>query len=186
MELTLCVFCGSKTGIRADYVAAARHMADVLAGRGIGLVYGGGRVGLMGTLADRVLASGGRVVGVIPRALFEREVAHEGLSELHVVDSLLERKELMIEISHGFVALPGGMGTADELFEVLTWAQLGLHRKPCGLLNAAGYFDPLLQLLDSMVGQGFLAPEQRDLLRVDTDSSALVARMLPELLDGGH
>lgn len=174
----LCVFCGSNAGARAVYAGAASELAAELAGRGIELVYGGGRVGLMGLIADAVLARGGRVLGVIPRNLFRREVVHEGLSELQVVDSMLERKALMIEQSDAFIALPGGFGTLDELFEVLTWSQLRIHAKPCGLLNPDGFFDGLLAFLDQQVREGFVRAEHRALVQVETRAAPLLDRLL--------
>ncbi len=160
----LCVFCGSSAGSNDAYLRAALDLAESLTRNGIDLVYGGARVGLMGAVADGVLAHGGTVIGVIPRGVLEREVAHDGLTELHVVGSMHERKAMMAELADGFVALPGGMGTLEELCEVLTWGQLGLHAKPCGLLNVAGYFDPLLQFFDRMVDQQFLRPENRSVV----------------------
>ena len=172
----ICVFAGSNPGTSATYRAAADELGRTLARRRIGLVYGGARVGLMGALADAALASGGEVIGVIPEALVAREIAHAGLSELRLVGSMHERKALMNELADGFIALPGGWGTLEEWFEVLTWGQLGLHRKPCGLLNAAGYFDGLLRFIDHMIQQGFVRPEFR---------SAIVQTAAPEaLLDG--
>jgi uncharacterized protein (TIGR00730 family) len=173
----LCVYCGSSSGSRTDYIEAARRLGQLMAEQGIGLVYGGGRVGLMGKLADAVLAAGGEVIGVIPSALMAREVGHTGLKDLRVVGSMHERKALMVELADGFVALPGGIGTMDELFEVWTWAQLGSHRKPCGMLDVAGYYAPLLGFLDHMVAQGFLRTEHRRMLVVDQDPQALLARM---------
>jgi uncharacterized protein (TIGR00730 family) len=160
----LCVFCGSKAGDGDAYAGAARQLGGLLVGRGLGLVFGGGHVGLMGVLADAVLAAGGQAVGVIPKALVDRELAHGALTRLHVVATMHERKALMADLSDGFVALPGGFGTADELFEILTWAQLGLHAKPVGLLNVAGFFRPLLAWLDHTVATGFLRPRHRQLL----------------------
>jgi uncharacterized protein (TIGR00730 family) len=160
------VFCGSSLGGREEYAAVARLLGRALARRGLELVYGAGNVGLMGVLADAALAEGGRVVGVIPRALVEREVAHAGLTERHLVATMHERKALMADRSGAFIALPGGFGTADELFEILTWAQLGIHAKPIGLVNVAGYFDPLLAWLDRAVADGLLRPAHRDLLLV--------------------
>lgn len=173
----ICVFTGSRDGAGGEFAAAARELAGLLVGRGISVVYGGAEVGMMGVLADEVLARGGRVIGVIPHHLTEREVAHSGLTELRVVDSMHERKMVMSDLSDGFIALPGGFGTLDELFETLTWAQLGLHGKPCGLLNVAGYFDSLLAFLDHAVERGFLAPEYRRMLLSDTDPVALLDRM---------
>jgi uncharacterized protein (TIGR00730 family) len=173
----VCVFCGASPGHRPVYAEAARRLGRLLASRGTGLVFGGGRVGLMGVVADAVLAAGGEVVGVIPRALVEKEVAHDRLTDLHVVDTMHERKALMVDLSDGFVALPGGVGTLDELSEVLSWAQLGLHRKPCGVLNVEGYFDPLLAMLDRGVAEGFVRPEDRAFLLVDDEPAALLDRM---------
>lgn len=162
----VCVFCGSSPGKRAEYLEAARETGRTLAQRGIGLVYGGGSVGLMGAVADAALAAGGEVVGIIPRALQLRELAHPGLTSLHVVGSMHERKARMAELSDGFVALPGGMGTLEELAEILTWGQLGLHARPCGLLDVAGYYGPLIAFLDRAVEEGFIRPEHRRLLLV--------------------
>ena len=171
---SLCVFCGSRSGTEAAYDEAARALGRALAAEGITLVYGGGRVGLMGVVADAALGAGGEVVGVIPRALLEREIAHSGLTVLRVVGSMHERKALMSELSEGFIALPGGTGTLEEFFEVLTWAQLGEHRKPCGLLNAGRYYDPLLAVFDHMVQQGFLSEEHRAMVLVETEPEALL------------
>jgi uncharacterized protein (TIGR00730 family) len=156
---SLCVFCGSNTGRRPEYADAARQLGAEMVRRGIDLVYGGGRVGLMGLLADAVLAAGGEVTGVIPAALAERELAHTGVTHLIVVSSMHQRKATMAERSDGFVALPGGIGTWEEFREMLTWAQLGLHGKPCGLLDVAGYYRPLRQLLENGAAEGFLAPQ---------------------------
>lgn len=172
----ICVFCGSSPGARDEYVDTARALGTALATQGLGLVYGGGRVGLMAVVADAALEHGGEVIGVIPQALADKEVAHQGLTELHVTTSMHERKALMADRSDGFVALPGGLGTLEELFEVLTWAQLGFHDKPCGLLNAGGYFDPLIQFLDHVVAERFLKPEHRAMLLVaDTPGDMLAA-----------
>jgi hypothetical protein len=160
----VCVFCGSSEGARAEYADAARRMGAALARRRIGLVYGGGRVGLMGAVANAVLGAGGEVVGVIPHGLVVREAAHEDVTELHVVDSMHERKSLMASLADAFVSLPGGMGTIEETCEMLTWAQLGIHRKPCAVLNVEGYFDPMLAFLDHAVAEAFLRPEHRALL----------------------
>lgn len=168
------VFCGSSIGVATAYADAARSLGTLLAQRGVTLVYGGGKVGLMGVLADAALTAGGRVIGVIPQALLDREVGHLGLTDLRVVHSMAERKSLMGELSDAFIALPGGIGTLDELFEVWTWTQLGLHDKPCGLLNVAGYFDPLLRFLDHATEQEFLAPSQRALLSVEEVAEALL------------
>ena len=170
----LCVFCGSRSGTEVAYDEAARALGRALAADGIRLVYGGGRVGLMGVVADAALGAGGEVVGVIPRALLEREIAHSGLTDLRVVGSMHERKALMSKFSEGFIALPGGTGTLEEFFEVLTWAQLGEHRKPCGLLNAGRYYDPLLAVFDHMVQQGFLSEEHRAMVLVETEPEALL------------
>ena len=171
----ICVFCGSSPGARPEFGAAAEQLGHALAGAGIGLVYGGASVGLMGRLADSALAAGGEVIGVIPRALVDQEVAHHGLADLRVVGSMHERKALMADLADGFIALPGGMGTLDELFEILTWAQLGLHHRPIGLLDVAGYFAPLLAFLDGAVAARFLAPPHRAMLLVERDPEALLA-----------
>ncbi len=173
----ICVFTGSKVGAGGEYAAATREMGALLAARGHAVVYGGAQVGLMGVLADAVLAGGGQIIGVIPGFLTATEIAHPGLTELRVVDSMHERKMLMAELSDGVVALPGAFGTLDELFEALTWAQLGLQRKPCGLLNVAGYFDALLAFLDHVVERQFLAPEHRAMLLAESDGAALLDRM---------
>ena len=170
----ICVFCGSSPGAQPEFGAAAELLGRALAGAGIGLVYGGASVGLMGRLADSALAAGGEVIGVIPRALVDQEVAHHGLADLRVVGSMHERKALMADLADGFIALPGGMGTLDELFEILTWAQLGLHHRPIGLLDVAGYFAPLLAFLDGAVAARFLAPPHRAMLLVDHDPEALL------------
>jgi uncharacterized protein (TIGR00730 family) len=165
----VCVFCGSSAGGRALYREAARRLGELLAAGGLGLVYGGGHVGLMGVLADAVLHGGGEVVGVIPQALVDRELAQLNLTRLEVVDTMHQRKARMADLADAFAALPGGYGTADELFEVLTWAQLGLHARPVGLLNVAGFFDPLRQWLDHAVREGFVRAEHRRLL-LEADS----------------
>jgi uncharacterized protein (TIGR00730 family) len=170
----LCVFCGSRPGVREVYVESARRLGEALVARGLGLVYGAGHLGLMGALADAVLGAGGEAVGVIPQALVERELAHHGLTALHVVDSMHQRKALMADLADGFLALPGGSGTADELFEMLTWAYLGFHAKPVGLLNVASYFDALVAWLDHSVHEGFLKVQHRSLLRVADDPEALL------------
>jgi uncharacterized protein (TIGR00730 family) len=173
----ICVFCGSSAGGRPAYAEAARALGRLLAAEGIGLVFGGGRVGLMGVVADAVLAGGGEAIGVIPEALLRREVGHTGLTELLVVESMHERKARMADLSDGFVALPGGFGTLEELFEVVTWAQLGIHPKPCGLLDVAGYYEPLLQLLDRGVDESFIRPQHRGLVLAGTDPARLLERM---------
>jgi uncharacterized protein (TIGR00730 family) len=174
---SLCVFCGSSPGAHPGYAALASHAGALIATRQLTLIYGGGRVGLMGALADAALAHGGRVVGVIPQLLIDREVGHAGLSQLHVVRTMSERKLLMGELADAFLALPGGIGTLDELFEAWTWTQLGLHRKPCALLNQDGYYDPLLEFLDRAVEQGFLQPRYRAALLVDTELQPLLDRL---------
>jgi len=170
----ICVFTGSRPGARADYGAAARALGRTLAQRGIGLVYGGGNVGLMGEMADAALASGGEVIGVIPESLVRKEVAHGGLSELRVVRSMHERKAQMADLADAFIALPGGMGTLEELFEILTWAQLGLHAKPCGLLDVCGYFERLLGFLDRAVAEDFLRQDHRRLLLYAEEAESLL------------
>ena len=170
----VCVFCGSSVGARPEYRAAATRLGTLLGSNGIDVVYGGASVGLMGAVADAALAAGGRVVGVIPRRLVDRELAHPGLAELHVTESMHERKALMSDLSDGFVALPGGFGTLEELAEVTTWAQLGLHRKPIGVLNVTGYFDLLLEFAGRMVADGFLSAEHRRLLITATTAEDLL------------
>jgi uncharacterized protein (TIGR00730 family) len=172
----ICVFCGSNFGQSEKYRAMAVKLGQDLAARGLGLVYGGGNVGLMGVIADAVLERGGEVIGVIPEDLVKKEVAHKGLSDLRVVGSMHERKALMASLSDGFIALPGGFGTLDEFCEILTWAQLGLHEKPCGILDATGYFDLFLKFVDHSVAQGFIRAEHRDLLlRFDASEALLDA-----------
>ena len=173
----ICVFCGSARGVRPDYAAAARSLGRELVSRRLTLVFGGGRRGLMGELASSVLDAGGEVVGVMPRSLYELEVAHTGVTDLRVVDSMHERKALMADLSDAFIGLPGGLGTLEELFEVLTWAQLGIHEKPCGLLEVAGYFEHLIALLDHAVGERFLREEHRALLMVERSPAALIDRL---------
>jgi len=172
----ICVFTGSRHGARSEYAEAAKHLGRELVARGYGLVYGGGKVGLMTVIADTVLELKGHVTGVIPSSLVSKEVAHLGLSELRVVDSMHERKAVMAELSDGFIAMPGGIGTMEELFEVISWAQLGLHEKPCALLNVAGYYDPLIQFLDHAVEQDFVKPKHRELLIEESDPARLLAR----------
>jgi uncharacterized protein (TIGR00730 family) len=173
----VCVFCGSGDGGHPAYAEAVRELARTIVASGDGIVYGGGRAGLMGALADAALEAGGEVVGVIPGALVEREVAHQGLTELHVVDSMHERKALMSDLSAFFVTAPGGLGTLEELFEVLTWSQLGLHDKPCGLLDVRGYYDRLAGFLDHAVAEGFLRPESREILLVNDEAGELLDRL---------
>jgi uncharacterized protein (TIGR00730 family) len=172
----ICVFAGSSPGRRDAYAAAARDLARVAVERGYGLVYGGGRVGLMGVLADAALAAGGEVIGVIPRALATKELAHRGLTRLEVVASMHERKARMAELASAFVALPGGIGTLEELLEILTWAQLGLHGKPCGALDVAGYWDDLGRLLDRAVHESFLRAEHRGMLLIESEPRRLLDR----------
>jgi uncharacterized protein (TIGR00730 family) len=174
----VCVFCGSNAGIRTEYGIAAQGLATVLARRGLGLVYGGGNVGLMGVLADSMLRAGGEVIGVIPQSLVAKEVAHHGVTELRVVDTMHQRKALMNELSDAFIALPGGFGTLDEFFEILTWSQLGIHAKPSGLLNVSGYYDSLLAMLDHAVTERFLRPAHRQLVIADLNASTLVQRLV--------
>ena len=173
----ICVFCGSNSGARPAYREAARGLGRLLEEREIGVVYGGANVGLMGTVADAALAAGGEVIGVIPQMLVAREIAHPGLSTLEVVGTMTERKLRMAELSDGFISLPGALGTLDELFEVATWAQLGLHPKPNGLLNIAGYYDSLLEFLDHATRERFLRPQHRQLLLAAPDAAELLEQM---------
>jgi uncharacterized protein (TIGR00730 family) len=189
----LCVFCGSSPGARSEYAAGARALAAELVRRGIGLVYGGGNVGLMGILADGVLAGGGEAIGVIPEALVAREIAHHGLTTLHVVASMHERKALMSELSSGFIALPGGLGTFEEFFEAATWTQLGVHAKPCALLNIAGYYDPLIEALEHARDERFVPAAHLEMVLADTDPGRLLDRLaawrapsVPKWLDRGQ
>lgn len=175
--MRIAIYCGSCGGADPVYVSAAREAAGFLAREGIGLVYGGGNVGLMGHIANAALEAGGEVVGVIPQALMDKELGHGGVTELHVVRSMHERKQLMVDLSDGFIALPGGFGTLDELFETLTWLQLGFHEKPVGLLNVGGFFDGLLAFLDHMTAQGFVKKEHRDCLLVADNAAELLAKM---------
>lgn len=174
---SVCVFCGSSVGDDEIFANEARRLGAALAQSGLALVYGGGSVGLMGLIADAVLAAGGHVIGVIPRLLWEREVGHRGLPDLRIVETMHERKALMAELSDGFIAMPGGIGTFEEFFEVWTWAQLGVHRKPCALLNTAGYYDPMLAMIDTMIRRRFLKPEYREMVLVDSAPAALLSRM---------
>ena len=173
----LCVFCGSSAGARPEYAAAARDLAAELARRHLGLVYGGGGVGIMGVLADAALASGVEVIGVIPRPLASRELAHTGLTELRLVESMHERKAMMAALSHGFIALPGGLGTLEETLEILTWAQLGIHQKPVAALNVAGYWDNLIRLLGHALAEGFVRREYAALLLFADSAGELLDRM---------
>ena len=172
----ICVYCGSNSGRRPEYTRAARRLGALLAEEGLGLVYGGASVGVMGAIANAALAGGAEVIGVIPRALATREVAHSGLSDLHLVESMHERKAKMAQLSDGFVALPGGWGTIEEIFEALTWAQLGLHRKPCGLLNVAGYYDHLGAFLEHAMTEAFVKPEYRPMILLEDDPATLLKR----------
>ncbi len=174
---SVCVFCASSIGAKPIYAESARHFGDALAARGITLVFGGGCVGLMGVLADAAIGAGGRAIGVIPRALVEREIAHRGLTTLHVVETMHERKQLMADLADAFVMLPGGFGSWDEFCEVVTWAQLGIHRKPLGVLNVGGYYDPMLAMTDRAVAEGFVSAVQRDRLVVDDDAERLLDRL---------
>jgi uncharacterized protein (TIGR00730 family) len=173
----VCVFCGSATGIEAVYAEAARELAVALVGRGLGVVYGGGRIGLMGVVADTALAAGGEVIGVIPRPLASKELAHTGLTEMRFVASMHERKATMSALADGFVTLPGGLGTLEETFEILTWAQLGIQRKPIGILNVNGYYEPFLRLFDHGIDQGFIRREYRQFITVEERPPALLDAM---------
>ncbi len=172
----LAIFCGSNPGARPDYVEGARALGKLLCERGIGVIYGGSSVGLMAALAETMLDELGDIIGVIPRMLVEREVANTALNDLRIVDSMHERKAMMAELADGFVALPGGVGTLEEFFEIWTWGQLGMHQKPCGLLNIAGYFDPLLEFLDRAVEEKFVREVHRAMVVVESDPRALLAR----------
>jgi uncharacterized protein (TIGR00730 family) len=172
----LCVFCGSSIGGDPAYAEAARRLGAALARRGLELVYGGGTIGLMGTVANATLEAGGKVIGVIPKALQLRELAHVNLTSLHVTGSMHERKAKMAELSQGFIALPGGLGTLEEFAEIVTWAQLGIHARPCGLLDVKGFYQPLVSFLDHAVREGFVSPLHRELVIVETDPDALIDR----------
>lgn len=174
---SVCVYCGSSAGSREDYGIAAEALADQLVAQGLGLVYGGAHVGLMGRIADGVLAAGGEVTGVIPKSLIDLEIAHPGLTKLEIVPDMHVRKARMSELADGFVALPGGLGTLEELFEMLTWSQLGFHAKPVGLLNAAGFYDQLLAFLDHASGEGFMRDEHRALLLASSRADELLANL---------
>jgi uncharacterized protein (TIGR00730 family) len=178
MAKRICVFCGSSPGARECYAAAAISLARHLAANSIGIVYGGGKVGLMGALADAALDAGGDVIGVIPQSLVEKELSHARISDMRVVGSMHERKALMAELSDAFIALPGGYGTFEEFCEVLTWTQLGLHRKPCGILNVEGYYDQLLGLFDHAVAEQFLKPVHRHMVISDSSPESLVKSLL--------
>jgi hypothetical protein len=170
----VCVFCGSSSGKLSAYREAARSLGQALTKRRLGLVYGGSDIGLMGEIADSVMAASGEVIGVIPRPLVSKEVAHRGLSDLRVVETMHERKMLMAELSDAFIAMPGGMGTFEEFFEITTWAQLGMHHKPCGLLNVASYYDKLIEFLDQAMQEGFIKPVHRALMMVANDADSLL------------
>ncbi|GAB4190098.1 MAG: TIGR00730 family Rossman fold protein [Wenzhouxiangellaceae bacterium] len=172
----VCIYCGSSMGANAVYEQAARELVAAMAERGLGVVYGGARVGLMGVVAEAALAADCEVIGVIPRSLQTKEIAHDGLSRLEVVGSMHERKARMVELADGFIALPGGAGTMDELFEVFTWAQLGFHRAPCGLLNVAGYYDGIAGFVNKAVEQAFIRPQHRELLLIDDQADRLLSR----------
>ncbi len=173
----VCVFCGSSVGTQSIYRDVAVAMGTLLAARGIGLVYGGGNVGLMGVIADAALAAGGDVIGVIPRALADREVAHTGVTDLRIVDSMHTRKAMMADLSDAFIAMPGGVGTFEEFFEAVTWTQLGLHRKPCGLLNAGGFYSPLAVFIDQAVSEGFIKPAHRAIIVIADDPARLLDQL---------
>ena len=181
----VCVYCGSRVGARPEFAAAAQSLGKAIAARGYDLVYGGASVGLMGIVADTMMEAGREVCGVIPRALFDREVAHRGITELVEVETMHERKAKMAELADAFVALPGGFGTLEEIFEALTWTQVGLHAKPCGLLNVAGYYDALAAFLDRTVADGFVAARNRDHLVVDDDPDALLDELARRVGDDG-
>jgi uncharacterized protein (TIGR00730 family) len=180
----VCIFCGSSPGRNPAYAAAARELGATLAAAGIGVVFGGGCAGIMGHLADGALAAGGEVIGVIPKALLEKDLGHASVTQLRVVETMHERKALMASLSDAFAALPGGFGTLEEFFEALTWAQLALHRKPCALFNVAGYFDPLLEQIDRGVAEGFVHPSDRDILQVASTPASLLDALRTPLPDG--
>lgn len=180
-SLSVCVYCGARHGAQVAYAEAARALGTAIGARGGQLVYGGGKVGLMGEVADATLAAGGRVVGVIPESLMRLEVGHGGLHELHVVPDMHRRKQMMAERAQLFIALPGGIGTMEELFEVWTWRQIGYHDQPIGLLNVAGYYDPLLAFMERMVGEGFLSAPQAAVLEVGTDPVELLERLAAQV-----
>ena len=173
----ITVFCGSNSGFRTDYAEAARDLARCFVNQDIRLVYGGGNVGLMGIIADEVMRTGGEVIGIIPESLNKKEVGHRAITELRIVSSMHERKALMAELADGFIAMPGGIGTFEEFFEILTWAQLGFHEKPCAVLNIAGYYDGLLALCDNAVTEGFLRPAHRQLILEDSNPEFLLEKM---------
>lgn len=178
---SLCVFCGSRTGNQLEYSSMARQLGQTLVQHGLGLVYGGGNIGLMGILASTVLEAGGDVIGIMPRQLADQELLHGQLTTTHIVETMHERKALMAKLSSGFITLPGGLGTLEECCEMLTWAQLNIHQKPCGILNCSGFFDGLLGFLDHQVKQGFLTPKNRALALEAADPETLLALMKPKL-----
>ena len=175
--MNICIFCGSSPGHDPQYVEAARNLGRLLASRKIGLVYGGAKVGVMGALADAALDAGGNVIGIIPQSLVDFEVAHDGLTDLRIVSSMHERKALMADLSDAFIALPGGIGTLEETFEMLTWSQLGFHPKPVALLDIGGFFTKLTDFLDHVVAEGFLRPQHREILLCDNDAETLLAQI---------
>jgi len=174
----ICVYCGSSPGARSEYTLAAEALGRALAVRKIGLVYGGACVGLMGRAADACLEAGGEVIGVIPKRFEQKELAHAGLTRLHIVNTMHERKSMMAGLADGFIALPGGIGTLEEFFEALTWTQIGIHRKPCGLVNVCGFYDPLMVFVDRLVEEQFLRAEHRDMIQIDASPEALVDRLV--------
>lgn len=178
---TVCVFCGANSGVDARYLQGARHLGEALAATNRVLVYGGAKVGLMGAIADTVLAGGGKVIGVLPQSLVEREVAHQGLTELHIVPGMHERKTMMAGFADAFIMMPGGLGTLEEFFEVWTWSQLGLHRKPIGILGPQAFFAPLLAYLDHLVSEGFVRPEHRQLVVLEEEPNALLQRLARQI-----
>ncbi|MEP6765747.1 MAG: TIGR00730 family Rossman fold protein [Gemmatimonadaceae bacterium] len=173
----ICVYCASNPGVRPAYVQAARDLGALIAARGATVVYGGGRVGLMGALADGALQAGGKVIGVMPHALVEREAAHQSLTELHIVNSMHDRKAMLATLADGYIALPGGIGTLEELFETWTWAQLGVHNKPIGMLNVANYWNTMTQFFEQMGNEGFLRSHTRELVLIDDNATNLLQRM---------
>jgi len=178
----ICVFCGSKMGINPRFLETAIQLGRVLAERRLDLVYGGASIGLMGAVADSVMAGGGKAVGVIPEAMASKEVAHDGLTEMHVVSSMHERKSMMARLADAFVALPGGFGSFEELLEMITWAQLGIHQKPVGILNVSGYYDPLIQLFERAIEEDFIRPSNRQLFLVDQEPDRLIQTLLTHKL----
>lgn len=174
----ICVFCGSSEGARPAYREAAQRLGELLAERGIGLVFGGGSIGLMGAVADAALSKGGEVIGVMPESLVRREIGHSGVTKLHIVETMHQRKALMADLSDAFIALPGGYGTLEELFEVITWSQLGIQQKPCGLLNIEKYWDGLLAMLDRAVDEGFVRPENSQLILVAQRAEPMLERLI--------